>query len=116
MADRLPEIRSLLEIALETHGYTVLEAATVAEVLHSLAEHPGPIHLLIIGVSLPGLNGAIGPGLFVSMRPGMRVLHTSGDHYGWLVASGILDPSDAFLAKPFTITNFLVKVRELLDS
>jgi chemotaxis protein histidine kinase CheA len=41
-------LRGLGREVLEAHGYTVLDAASGSEALCVLAEHPGPLHLLVL--------------------------------------------------------------------
>jgi FixJ family two-component response regulator len=51
-----------------------------------------------------------------SLRPGIRVLFVSGYAQTVLGTQGTLDMDVALLEKPFSETQLLAKVREVLDS
>ncbi|HTI55661.1 MAG TPA: response regulator, partial [Verrucomicrobiae bacterium] len=50
-------VRVLARDVLATEGYRVLEAADGQDAIRIAAEHPGPIHLLLTDVAMPGMNG-----------------------------------------------------------
>jgi CheY-like chemotaxis protein len=50
-------IRTLVQMALERHGYTVLGAESGADALRVSENHKGDIHLLITDVIIPVMNG-----------------------------------------------------------
>ena len=109
-------VRALARKMLAAHGYTVLAAASGAEALKLAADHTGPIHLLVTDVVLPGMSGRELATRFQSVRPGLKVLYTSGYTDDAVVHHGVLDPGIAFLQKPFTSGTLARKVRETLDS
>ena len=110
-----PVVRALLCHILSLHHYTVLEAGHGAAALHLAESHCGHIHLLVTDVIMPGMSG---PQLSIKLsaqRPCIRVLFLSGYTEETVVRDGALQTDLAFLQKPFTPTEFVQKVREVLD-
>ncbi len=109
-------VRGMLRTLLEMQGYTVVEAADGPTALRMLTEHPGPIHLLLSDVMLPG--GVHGPDLaeaFTRQHPGAAVLLTSGYSEHQVLGHGLDPQGVAFLPKPFSPGALMRKVRELLS-
>jgi hypothetical protein len=49
------------------------------------------------------------------MRPGLKVLYTTGYNRNAIVHNGVLDPGVNFIAKPFTLDQLGNKIREVLS-
>ena len=64
---------------------------------------------------MPGMNGRKLAEAARALRPGLRVLFTTGYTRNAIVHNGMLDPGVAFLAKPFTIDQLAAKVRQTID-
>jgi CheY-like chemotaxis protein len=116
LADDDPGVRSLSRLALQSYGYTVLDAADGEEAIRIGLNYPGPIHLLVTDLVMPRAGGRevaerVGPA-----RPESRVLFLSGYTDDALVRHGVLEAGVAFLHKPFTPTTLARKVREVLDA
>jgi CheY-like chemotaxis protein len=108
-------VRAVARQALARQGYTVLEAADGTEALQIAASHPGPIHLLLTDVVMPGLSGRQLSDQLTLLRPDTRVLYTSGYTDDAVVRHGVLEAGIAYLQKPFTVDGLARKVREVLD-
>jgi two-component system, cell cycle sensor histidine kinase and response regulator CckA len=109
-------VRNVARGALESLGYTVLEAANGQEALQVSQDCAGPIHLLLTDVIMPGLNGRELAEKVRASRPQLRVIFMSG--YTADVASqqdGFQDLG-AFLVKPFDQATLGRKVRDVLDT
>ena len=78
-------------------------------------EHEGPIHLMMTDVVMPGMSGPQLASRIAALRPGMRVLYTSGYPDDALGPLGELAPGTAFLQKPLTPDALADRVREVLD-
>lgn len=105
-------VRRLGRRVLELHGYRVIDAVDAVAALKLADENE--IDLVLTDVMMPGM---LGPALAAELRrrkPGLPVLFMSG-HSAEIVRDGLLDPSTAFLAKPFTPAQLAEKVRETLD-
>jgi CheY-like chemotaxis protein len=115
LAEDQDEVRGLARAALESHGYTVLEARHGKEALRLCEQHPGPIHLLITDLVMPQMGGRelveqAGP-----RRPGLKVLYLSGYTDDAVLRHDLGEPGMMFLQKPFTPLSLARKVREALD-
>ena len=109
------ELRALTRRVLEKHGYTVLEART-ADAASALArDHPGPIHLLLADVVLPGPSGRMLADELLAGHAELKVLFMSGYTEDVIVHRGVLVPNAAFIQKPFSAEGLAAKVREVLD-
>jgi signal transduction histidine kinase/CheY-like chemotaxis protein len=109
------DVRALAARVLRREGYTVLEAASGAEAAAMAAGHPAPIHLLLTDVVMPDLSGKDVADRLLALRPGIRVLFMSGYTDNVIAQRGVLDPTTAFLSKPFTPDVLAAKVREVLE-
>jgi DNA-binding response OmpR family regulator len=95
-------------------GYQALEARHGREALATIEEHPGPIHLVLTDIKMPGMNGRE-LGRHVEERwPGKPILYMSG-FASEVFRGGILEPGAPFLSKPFTQDDLAAKVRALLE-
>ncbi len=109
-------VRVVTRQVLERYGYTVLEAPDGETALHLAAKHPGPIHLLLTDVVMPGLSGRQLVEQLARLRPDMKALYTSGYAANAIAHHGILESGIAYLAKPFTPETLARRVREVLDA
>jgi PAS domain S-box-containing protein len=108
-------VRGVMVRMLAAAGYRVLTAAGGAEALALARSAPGPIHLVISDLIMPGMDGMA---LVRSLRqasPGLAALLVSGYTGDVLDRPGRLLPGTALLAKPFTGTTLLERVRQALD-
>lgn len=108
-----PSLRDLAASVLRRQGYWVLEASNGLEALGIAAREPGPIHLLLTDVVMPGMMGAGFARRWSTTRPGACVLFMSG-HTNRPESLG-LGPESNVIAKPFTPGELLGRVRALLD-
>jgi two-component system, cell cycle sensor histidine kinase and response regulator CckA len=109
-------VRRMAQIALETHGYTVLTARHGLDAVRIAEQHRGPIHILVADVVMPEMGGReLAERLAPLIGGGLRVLYVSGYTDDAVVRHGILEATDAFLHKPFTPLSLARKVREVLD-
>jgi two-component system cell cycle sensor histidine kinase/response regulator CckA len=100
--------------SLETVGYAILPARSPAEAIQISESHPGPIHLMVTDVVMPGMSGAQLAIHLAALRPEMKVLYVSGYTDDTIVRHGVLEPGLAFLQKPFSPKTLARKVGEVL--
>src|SRR5436190_8217116 len=108
-------VRTLARKSLESCGYRVLDAADGRAALELSAGHAGGIDILVTDVVMPGMSGRELAERLAPLRPGMRVLYTSGYTDDAMVHQGVLRSGVAFLQKPFMPESLTRKVREVLD-
>jgi len=116
LTEDAPALRGAARRILERYGYTVLEAPNGKEALTLARSRPGPIHLLLTDVVMPGMSGRELAERFCTHRPEVKVLYMSGYTDDAVVRHGVLRPGIAYLQKPFTPESLAHKVREVLDS
>ena len=96
-------------------GYRVLEAADGPAALRFL-ESQVKVDLIFSDVVLPGgLTGAQIAARAQAMRPGIKVLFTTGYARNAIVHHGRLDAGVQLITKPFTFAELAAKVRDVLD-
>jgi CheY-like chemotaxis protein len=95
------EVRELLADVLGLRAYTILKAKNGHEAIEVARSHPGPIHLLLTAIAMPGLGGIELAAELRERDPKLRVLYMSGyaEDTGRLPRD--LDPGTHLLAKPF---------------
>ncbi len=100
--------------ALRDLGYGVVDAGSADEAMALLRANPTTA-LLFTDVIMPGTDGRKLAEMARGVRPGLKVLFTTGFTRNAVVHNGILDHGVDFIAKPFTIDQLAAKMREVLD-
>lgn len=109
------EVRALGCRVLASFGYQVVEAADGADGLEIIRRDPA-IALLFTDVVLPG--GINGPELArqaCALRPGLKVLYTSGYTGNAIQQLEALESPVRLLTKPYTIDELARQVRDAID-
>ncbi|WP_084489970.1 PAS domain S-box protein [Desulfotignum balticum] len=109
-----PSILRMTRIMLERKGYSVLPAATPGEAIDLAKTHSDKIHLLMTDVVMPEMNGRDLAGKLTALYPDIRLMFMSGYTANVIAHHGVLDAGVAFIQKPFSMTDLMVKVREVL--
>jgi two-component system cell cycle sensor histidine kinase/response regulator CckA len=107
-------VRAFTRLALQMHGYKVLEASRGDEAVRLCEKHQGPIHLLVTDVVMPEMGGREVAQRLGTLKPGIKVLYLSGYTDDAVVRHGVLEAEAAFLQKPFTSVALATKVGEVL--
>jgi CheY-like chemotaxis protein len=108
-------VRALARRSLEAWGYTVFDAPDGPAAVAFSTQHTGGIDLLVTDVVMPGMSGRELAERLAPVRPGMKVLYTSGYTDDAMVRQGVLNSGVAFLQKPFVPETLARKVRAVLD-
>jgi CheY-like chemotaxis protein len=109
-------VRDAAARVLRSGGYRVVAAAGAEDAVEAARAEARPPALLVTDVVMPGTTGRGLADQLRGERPGLRVLFLSGYAQEVIAPHGVLDPTESFLAKPFTATSLLAKVRKVLDA
>jgi two-component system cell cycle sensor histidine kinase/response regulator CckA len=109
-------VREVAAEQLSSLGYRVIACSGAEEAQVAAAREPGAIHLVMTDVIMPGMNGRELARRIGVLRPGIRVLYTSG--YGDEVISrhGVLERGVHFLAKPYSLDVLARAVRDAMEA
>ena len=108
-------LREMAQEYLESLGYTVIAAVTGEKALQSAKSFDGPIHLLLTDVVMPGMSGPELANRLASLRPGMKIIFTSGYTDDAIARQGLLDPNVVFIQKPYRPRALAKKIRQVLN-
>jgi two-component system, cell cycle sensor histidine kinase and response regulator CckA len=116
LVDDVDQLRELVSKLLRNGGYTVLEAENGKACSKLIQEYPGPIHLLLADMFLPGMSGRKVADYVRMLRKETKILFMSGRSNEEIFGHAGLYPGAGFLAKPFTPETLLRKVAETLGA
>jgi len=109
------DVRNFVVRVLKENGYEVWEAASAEEALEIFKKEQENFHLILSDVVLPGKSGIQLVDQLLTLKPGLRVLLSSGysDHkLQWPV---IQERKYRFLQKPFSVFELLKTMREVIE-
>jgi len=110
-----PFVRRYVVAMIQSLGYRVTEADDAARALDALAA-ADDIDLLFTDIVMPGgMNGRELADAATGLRPGLRVIYTSGYTENAIVHHGRLDPGVILLSKPYRRQDLAQKLRAVLD-
>jgi len=107
-------VLDLIVAVLEKAGYRVLRAADARQAMALCQSQTGPIHLALLDVVMPGMNGPELRECLRELLPSVRVLYMSGYTHTQISERGIDAGPGEFIAKPFSPAALLSRVREEL--
>jgi DNA-binding response OmpR family regulator len=100
---------------LSEEGYRVFEAASADEAMSVLDMAHRYIHLVVLDVVMPVVDGVQLGQEILAKWPSLRLLYMSAHPAEVLTEHGLTDLRVRFLAKPFTHDELLGKVQQALD-
>jgi two-component system, cell cycle sensor histidine kinase and response regulator CckA len=109
-------LRHLIRQVLCKAGHTVLDTGDPDEAIQLCERHPGDIALFITDMVLPKLSGPQVAERVLQLRPGMRVIYTSGYPGKASIPTKLRQNGTTFFEKPFTPDTLVRKVRAVLDA
>jgi DNA-binding NtrC family response regulator len=108
------DVRHYSAMILDELGYGVIEAEGADDALAVLRSRQR-IDLLFTDVVLPGQSGRVLADAAAALRPGLKVLFTTGYSRNAIVHHGRLDAGVQLITKPFTFEQLAIRVRDVLD-
>jgi CheY-like chemotaxis protein len=108
-------VRKLARMALEMHGYKILEARDGVEALQLCRQHKGSIDAVVTDVVMPFLDGVELVKHLKRRYPAVKALYMSGYTESAVVRHGLVDMTVSFLHKPFTADELGRALRIVLD-
>ena len=108
-------IRKLMEIVLESFGYTVISAKDGEEAIAKFKENRERISLVLLDMIMPKKNGKEVSKALNKVSPLVKILFASGYTMNMVKSKELTEGSFDFIQKPFQSKDLLAKVREILD-
>ncbi len=108
-------VRRFAHDQLVSLGYQVMQAGNGAQALEIIGSD-APIDLLFTDVVMPGMSGRELADAALKLRPGLKVLYTSGYTDNAIVHHGRLDPGAHLLSKPYRRDELARKLRLVLGA
>jgi PAS domain S-box-containing protein len=107
-------VRVVSAALLKEFGYTVVEAIDGEDGLRAFRENLDTVALVISDLIMPKMNGREAFEEMKRLRPGLKVIFTSGYTADIITQKGLLDQGAAFITKPLNPVELLKKIREVL--
>jgi signal transduction histidine kinase len=108
-------VRRLAIRALERKGYTVLHARDGEQALGIFLEHAAEVSAAVLDVVLPRMSGPALRNELLRLKPGLPVLFTTGYSARAEQVSQLIDSGHGLLQKPYSPSDLVRRVGEVLD-
>jgi len=108
-------VRDLSCRILRSLGYHVQEASNGKEAVELVQKYSHPIHLVFTDVVMPHMGGPEMVENLVQIRPGIKVIYTSGFTESTIVERGVALGKVRLIQKPFTREILAQRIRHTLD-
>lgn len=108
------EVRNLVREALQTYGYTTIEAIDGEDAIDKFKQNR-PINLIVLDMMMPKKNGYKVYEEIHRIDPHIKVIFISGYTRDIVLDKGIEQREFDFIAKPLLFDELLNKIREMLD-
>ncbi len=108
-------LREVVRELFEGLGYTVITASSGPDALAAVADHEGPIDLVLTDVVMPGMSGRDLAAHLKRLRPDAKIVFMSGYTNDTVLRHGVMVDGEAFIQKPFTPETLARTVRQVLS-
>ncbi len=115
IVDDDPALVTLGQQVLERYGYHALTAESGEAALAAYRAHGECIDLVVLDLNMPGMGGAKCLSELVRMKPGIKLILTSGYPPDGSLRETIAAAGCEFIGKPYPLNALLRKVREVLN-
>lgn len=109
-------MRALAHDILGGHGYSIVEAESGEEAVTVYQERAQALDLIVLDLLMPGMDGAQALDEIRKINPNVRCIISSGFGTDQIDKKRLNGPYVRFVPKPYTATQLLSEVRELLDA
>lgn len=109
-----PSLRQMMAGFLKGLGYSVLEAENGELALTLVNGSPDAAEVLITDITMPKMSGRELADRLVTRLPKLRVLYISGYTHDGVVQNRALSAGEAFLQKPFALSELSKILQELI--
>ncbi|HTZ96275.1 MAG TPA: PAS domain S-box protein [Terriglobales bacterium] len=109
-----PSLRQMMAGFLKGLGYSVVEAENGESALAAANGSADAAEVLITDITMPKMSGRDLADRLVTRLPNLRVLYISGYTHDGVVQTRALSASEAFLQKPFALSELSKTLRELI--
>ncbi len=113
--DDEPDILDVVQSILEDFGYHILIANNGKEALDIADKFDGDIHLVILDMFMPVLDGTETFHLLKKAIPNLKTIICSGFELDSKAQSLLNSGANSFIQKPFTLEKLVREVRRILD-
>ncbi|MBN7785645.1 response regulator [Ponticoccus gilvus] len=108
-------VRAFAARALRLRGYTVIEAETAEDALHTLEDEALAVDIFVTDVVMPGMDGPTWVRKAREQRPDTRVVFVSGYAEAAFGEGSDEIPNSVFLPKPFSLSELTETVHRQLS-
>jgi PAS domain S-box-containing protein len=115
LAEDDEHVRDMTRSVLTQFGYTVIDAVDGADAVKKFSEENASIDLLLFDLIMPKMNGKEAFDAIRKVRPGVKVIFTSGYAPETIQGKASLADGTHLIAKPANPISLLRKVRSVLD-
>ncbi|MBI2411816.1 MAG: PAS domain S-box protein [Deltaproteobacteria bacterium] len=114
LAEDEEDVRNITKTMLQEFGYRVITAVDGEDAFAKFMEHKDSIDLLVLDIVMPKKAGNEVYEMIRSVRPDVKVLFTSGYSSDIVRSKGLAGERD-FISKPVSPSEFLKRVREVIE-
>lgn len=115
LAEDNAEVRKVTGTVLAQFGYRVIQAVDGEDAVNKFMGNKEAVQLLLLDIVMPKKSGKDTYDEIRRIRPGIKVLFTSGYMMDMAKNKEILEEGLDYISKPVLPTELLKKVREILD-
>jgi len=109
------DVRNLTRTVLEDFGYRIIAAVDGQDAIRKFREQAADIDLMLLDVIMPKIGGVEAYEAIKAIRPGIKVIFTSGYSAGAIPNSNFINDDLIYIPKPVSPIALLNKIREILD-
>lgn len=113
--DEEPVREAIIDI-MELHGVLVLTAVNGQDGIAVFSQHKEQIHLVVLDMSMPGMNGIETLHKLRQVNPEVRVILSSGYSQQQIAPELMVNGRIGFLAKPYDVNTLVNKIWQYLPN